>query len=489
MRAAGFESNGRNPRRAALLAAACVAALAALSPVPVAHAAAPANNNYVSAQFLAGPLPLSVSGSNVEATREGGEPNHSVVAPAEKSVWFSWTAPATKKFVADSCTADYNSVTAVYTSKAAVGELTSLAFPPIDRCRVEFSATLGTTYKIAIDGTNSFNVPPANPDGAFTLQIRELSRPTNDLFANAQTVSAPLPKSVVSTNVDALSEADEPKHGGEQLPSSSVWFKWTAGFNSPVSIDTCSGEFDSRLAVYTGATLKTLSEVKSNDDGCFQQSKVTFEATMGTEYKIVVDGFNTVGAAAQGPFTLRIHVPSTPSNDNFASPKALSPSVPLSISDSNEDATKEGSEPEHSEINTTGASVWYSWKPTESGPVAIDTCESSFQAAVAVYTGSAIGSLTKVVKNIYGCGVAARANFAAVAGTEYRIAVAGVNADQGDIALRIRKRPANDDFADAQEISGALPIDVGGNNLNATEQPSEPQHAFFGPGSGSIWFK
>jgi hypothetical protein len=469
--------------------AALTALFVACAWAPAAEAAAPANNSFSAAPTIAGTLPLSVSGTNVEATKEAGEPNHFFALEAGKSVWYSWTAPATDQVTLDACTAGYNAVVAAYTGSTVNG-LTGQGLQR-DRCRTELNAVAGTVYRIAVDGSTSTSpTPPAKPEGAFTLRVRELNRPANDAFAAAEALSGGLPLTQAGSNADATEEASEPEHAG-LFPAASVWYSWTAGFSGPVSIDTCSGDVDTRLGVYTGSALGSLVEVAGNDDGCFFQSKVSFNATSGTTYRIAVDGFKTAGAPAEGSFSLRIRVPGAAANDAFASPLALPAAVPFSIADSNMDATTEGSEPAHVSASATGASTWYSWTPSASGPVSVDTCDSDFQAALAVYTGAALGSLAKVASNAYGCGVAARVNLAAVAGTTYRIAVAGVLSDQGTIALRIRSRPANDDFADAQDLTASpLPIEVAGNNFNASRQEGEDQHVSGASGgSGSLWYR
>jgi hypothetical protein len=48
--------------------------------------------------------------------------------------------------------------------------------------------------------------------------------------------------------------------------------------------------------------------------------------------------------------------------------------------------------------------------------------------------------------------------------------------------------PTNDNFADAQVLSGALPIAVGATNVEATRETNEPSHGFSGAGH-SIWFE
>jgi hypothetical protein len=59
-------------------------------------------------------------------------------------------------------------------------------------------------------------------------------------------------------------------------------------------MDTFGSDFDTLLAVYTGATVGGLTETASSDQepGGLSQSQVTFEAVAGTTYHIAVDGFN-----------------------------------------------------------------------------------------------------------------------------------------------------------------------------------------------------
>ena len=54
--------------------------------------AQPANNNFANAITITGSS-NTVSGSNVGATKESGEPNHDGFAGG-KSVWWKWTAPS-----------------------------------------------------------------------------------------------------------------------------------------------------------------------------------------------------------------------------------------------------------------------------------------------------------------------------------------------------------------------------------------------------------
>ncbi len=98
----------------------------------------------------------SVPGNNFGATKETGEPNHAGNAGG-KSVWWMWQAPSTGTFRLDTVGSDFDTTLSVYTGNAVNG--LSLVSSNDNSggggtSLINFSATLGTTYHIAVDGYN-----------------------------------------------------------------------------------------------------------------------------------------------------------------------------------------------------------------------------------------------------------------------------------------------------------------------------------------------
>lgn len=254
--------------------------------------------------------------------------------------------------------------------------------------------------------------------------------PANDNFANAKVVSGSgLREGVPATTKAATKEAGEPEHAGNP-GGASVWFAWTPTQNEVAAITTCGG-FDTLVGVYTGTSVSSLTTVASNDEagtgpGCgAPNSDVRVAVTAGTKYMIAVDG----KGGASGSFLLRIYEP--PSNDAFA--KATSLPSGGKATPSNWLATKEIGEPEHAG-NLGGASIWYHWAPSESGPVELDTCGAEFDTLLAVYLGTELPSLSPVVSNDNGpgeCAPGSAVSFEAVASTSYKIAVDGAGGAEG----------------------------------------------------------
>ncbi|MCA1592101.1 MAG: NF038122 family metalloprotease [Acidobacteria bacterium] len=117
--------------------------------------AAPANDNFASAQAIAGSSGTT-SGTNIGATKEVGEPNHAA-NPGGRSVWYRWTAPASGTATFDTKGSNYDTTLAVYTggsvgALALIVENDDIVSGTDIVSTVTFNAIAGTTYQIAVDG-------------------------------------------------------------------------------------------------------------------------------------------------------------------------------------------------------------------------------------------------------------------------------------------------------------------------------------------------
>src|SRR6185295_11690574 len=77
--------------------------------------------------------------------------------------------------------------------------------------------------------------------------------PTNDNFANAQTISGNS-GTIASINSFATKEAGEKAHALNR-GGASVWYKFVAPGNGVLRVDTSNTSFDTLLAVYSGTSL------------------------------------------------------------------------------------------------------------------------------------------------------------------------------------------------------------------------------------------
>lgn len=130
---------------------------------------------------FAGRIPLTgtnviVTGNNAAATKEVGEPNHAG-DDGGKSLWWSWTAPASGLVTVSTCGSDFDTLLGVYVGNE-VGLLSELdSSDDSDSCGsgstrswLQFIATIGTTYHIAVDGYK-YSDEPAARSGDILLSI------------------------------------------------------------------------------------------------------------------------------------------------------------------------------------------------------------------------------------------------------------------------------------------------------------------------------
>jgi subtilisin family serine protease len=244
--------------------------------------------------------------------------------------------------------------------------------------------------------------------------------PVNDDFANALLLSQ-VSQTVQLNNVGATKETGEPNHSSSG--GASLWWRWTAPVSGQVRIQTQDTNFDTMLGVYTGSSVDALSSVGQNDDINYPSdtnSRVEFAATAGTTYAIAVDGYG--GASGDG--SLSVAMTSVPANDNLANAEALTGNNG-SMLVSNVNATRETGESQHG-ANPGGASIWFSWQPSESGTASLSA------------VGSGTSRLAVYEQNTHGATALAEASefsnlvtFQVAAGTTYYIALDGKDGIEG----------------------------------------------------------
>ncbi|PKO19723.1 hypothetical protein CVU37_01630 [candidate division BRC1 bacterium HGW-BRC1-1] len=146
---------------------------------------------------------------------------------------------------------------------------------------------------------------------------------------------------------------------------------------------------------------------------------------------------------------------SPPANDYFINRITISDSSG-NVDATNVDATLETGEVQHVAGIIQGKSVWWQWTAPGAGQVTFSTCGSSFDTLLAAYTGNTISTLVKVASNNDFCGTQSSVSFDVVAGTNYKIAVAGIWPASGDISLSWDLR--NDNFKlEAVDFNPAAP--------------------------------
>lgn len=241
---------------------------------------------------------------------------------------------------------------------------------------------------------------------------------------------------------------------------------------------TCSASFTAGQAVVLTAAAASGSVFAGWSSSCSGTSAAT---------TVTLSASASCGATFTASSTV-----SRPANDAFSAATAIT-GTSGSTTGSNINGTKETSEANHAG-NSGGKSVWWTWTPSGSGSTTITTVGSSFDTLLAVYTGTAVASLTAVTSNddISTSTLQSSVTFTATAGQAYLIAVDGYSAASGSIVLNWTQTvgtsgPANNAFSSAIALTSASGT-TSGSNASATRETSEPRHAGNG-GGASVWWK
>jgi hypothetical protein len=201
---------------------------------------APANDDLADAHALTG-ASGTIDGTTIGATDEDGEAERDGSVP-ERSIWYSWTAPASGPLQIDTWDSPYledegdlyppDTVLGVYTGGPGVGDLDEVTADdefPDEVSRVRFDAVAGTTYLVAVDddadwpgidvtltwGPNRSWFPDVSPTHPFAHEIdwmleREISEGYEDgTFRPAGRVSRQA-MSAFMYRLDGYPDVDEP---------------------------------------------------------------------------------------------------------------------------------------------------------------------------------------------------------------------------------------------------------------------------------------
>jgi hypothetical protein len=359
--------------------------------------AVPAGDNFVDRVRLTGASGL-VAWNNTSATREPGEPNH-VGKPGGKSIWYTWTAPATGVATFSAVGSAFDTLLAVYNGNS----VTNLTLVESDEDRggfftsvARFNVIGGVEYQIAIDG---FGAEFGECVFSWLFVATTKLLPVIFYPPTSQTVA---PGATVTFKVDASVDCREPHyscrrvnkdqppdHPGDRDPLTYQWkFNGVPIPGATQSSLTVTNIQDPAVGRYSvvvtgdGPSLETLPAIlQINDSGSSVQN---VQAT---------DKF--LDAAIGGP--LRLGTPAgsfAPSGD--PNDPSFVPAVAVRSYTSTQVFSSAGGTTSAGELlpcyGVGGASEWFGVVAEESGVMYVNTDGSSYDTVLAVYTYSPGGS-------------------------------------------------------------------------------------------------
>jgi len=394
--------------------------------------APPTNDRFALAPVLSGGR-VTVIGANTGASVEAGEPSHAGVTGGH-SVWWQWTAPSAGRLAVDTAGSRLDTLLAVYTGTPLSGAVPVAASDDVaggTASALRFAVTAGTTYHVAVDGKDGAT-------GRVVLSLR-FSGVANDDFAE-RAILGGFPVEVSGDTTGATAETGDDLRVDGSLGGASVWWEWTAVTSGPVAVSVEGGIYLPALAVSQGDRLDSLTPVQSAGGtpgpGGINAREVTFQATAGARYVIGLDGY----FGESGPYVLRLETGTPPPNDLFANRSRLE-GLFARVDGTNRRATfeRDASEPVlvltnalgEPQAPAAGNTVWWTWTALESGRTRVSLTNATFDSRVAVYRGSALGSLVRVAaaEGLTPDDRNSLVNFEAAAGVDYQVQVDGGNYD------------------------------------------------------------
>jgi hypothetical protein len=424
----------------------------------------PAGDNFLDRVSLSSLLAPSgaLSGANLLATREPGEPNHAG-QPGGRSVWYSWTALLSGVATFNTVGSTFDTLLAVYTG-TVVSNLTAVASDDDSggffTSALTFNAVAGTQYQIAIDGLG----------GAAGTYILSWS-----LLPGVE----PIP--VITSQ--PLSQAAVPGANVTfAVAANGAFYQW---FFNGGPISGATGPSLTRFKVQAADAGAYVARVSNSSERSILSSPAILElarlpANLSQDKfeDLFVNAGSGNGASFAGPDG------KSPRNSAANGPGAVTAGTLNSQILNNTNSTTQAGEPNHCGV-IGGASRWVKLTAGSDGICVIDTIGSTFDTVLAVYTGANLLTLNLVTCDNNGApdGIRSLVRFNATNGVDYLVAVDGVNGAQGAIQLNwgLGIPPTY-----TQPPTNVLAPLGGSVTLNAQSATGVPTPSFQWLGNGSI---
>jgi hypothetical protein len=214
------------------------------------------------------------------------------------TVFYSFTAPTDGEVTAGLCGAGFETYLTVIQGESCPLSCDNLVVDGNTGCGsnplLNFPVLGGSTYAFVVSGggVNDFgpgvldflfvpDVPPGDTCEDAVVITSSGSYPFDTTFASPNDPCAPIP---------------------------TVWFAVTPTIDGTIEADLCGSSFNTYLTVFQGPACPIGCEniFAENNDSCGQQSAVSFPATAGQTYYLVVSG---ASESDFGPGVLNINVP------------------------------------------------------------------------------------------------------------------------------------------------------------------------------------
>ena len=418
----------------------------------------PTNDNFAAAIDLGSAS--QITGSNVGATSEPGEPTVFGATAAANSVWWKWTAPDSRPAEVDTIGSSFDTVLGILTG-ASLTNLSLVASNDdiggvTNTSRVYFTPAGGTVYYIKVGGflasdqgkvvvnlaiqpriTSATNIQ-ASAGAPFTYNIVGLDHPTSYGATN-------LPNGLSVNAATGQITGTFPSSGNFVL---GIFATNAAGAGSAilnVAVGSLPVITSAMNAVgYVGVAFTNYTVTAANNPTGFAEANLPPGLSISNANGVIygtptTNGVFVVALSATNQYgfsTASLSLAIRPANDDFANATVIV--FPTNtVFGSNAGATREPGEPLHDGL-PGGSSVWWSWTATAGGQVTINTIGSDFDTVMGVYSGTVVNNLLMIASDDdSGGNHTSLVSFNALSNTTYRIAVDGFEGQSGHIKLTV----------------------------------------------------
>lgn len=383
-----------------------------------------------------------------------------------KDVFYRYVATGNGNVTVSLCGSSFDTKLAVYDTQSC-NPLANIVGCNDDSCGLQsqltFAAVSNRNYYIRVGGFNGAS-------GAGSMTITGPQNPINDLCANAAFIT--IPGVYDGTLVNAGTEGTTNCGGGG---FHDVFYRLVAPCSGTMVVTTCplpNPALDTVVSVHSGCPAAAANTLACNDQGpgaCSPGSTLSLAVTQGTTYYIRVASKNDTTD------TFRLTVGITQPNNVCAGAVPVNLGVQTFL-------TGCGTDPGSGSPGCGGRrfadDVWFRFISPCTGPLTFDTCGSSFDTMMAIYTAATCpadsAAPTQCNDDDARCGVQSRIRMNVTSGTRYYIRIGAVNGDQGgDITGPGRLRIRVEGDLDGNGTVGVGDVAVLINNWNALIPPGD----------------
>jgi hypothetical protein len=159
-----------------------------------------------------------------------------------------------------------------------------------------------TRMRIRVQNFNDDPTPVPCGDTTFgeveDYSVEVTPLPNDDCNSATAINNGSHPYGTIGATTDGPDETESCNFAFDSGIEADVWFRYLAPCDGTVTVDLCDSDFDTRVAIYAGlCPSEPNTAIACDDDGCGQQSIVSFEAAAGQLYLIRVgSGSGETGA-------------------------------------------------------------------------------------------------------------------------------------------------------------------------------------------------